>query len=126
MKKVLIVDDETEFCALVKETLELRGGYEVRMAYNGKEGVQLAKKFKPDVMLLDLRMPFVDGFSALDRLKKDTATIDIPVITLSALDDEESKVRCAQLYNDQYLTKPIKLEELQKKIEEVIARRSVK
>ncbi len=123
MKTILIVDDEKDFCELIKETLELRGDFKVVMAHNGKDGIHQAKKSKPDLIILDLRMPGVDGFGALEAIKKNPSTIDTPVITLSALDDDASKVRCAQLYNDYYLTKPVQLTDLQAKIDEIFKMR---
>lgn len=122
-RRVLIVDDEKGFCNLIKDSLELRGAYTVEEAHNGKDGFRLAKRTKPDLILLDIRMPEMDGFEVLERLKKDMDTMEIPVVMLSALDDDKSKIRSAQLYNESYLTKPIKIAELQSKIEEVFARK---
>ena len=124
IKKVLVIDDEAGFCDMVGENLELRGTYRVFVATNGKAGYSLAAKLKPDIILLDIRMPDMDGFEVLKKLKADINTISIPVIVLSALDDNETKIKCAQLYNDLYLTKPIKIAELQAKIEEVLKRKS--
>ena len=122
-KKILIVDDEAAFCEIVKENLELRGNFKVSIATNGRDGLALAKKIKPDLILLDIRMPMMDGFKVLEKLKQNMDTIEIPVVMLSALDDDASKLKSSQLYNDLYLTKPVKLAELQTKIEEVLSRR---
>jgi len=122
-RKILIIDDEDDFCNIVKENLELRGSYEVYTTTSGKEGLKLAKKVKPDLILLDIRMPEMDGFQVLERLKKEKDTMVIPVIMLSALDDDSSKVKGSQLYNEMYLTKPIKIVDLISSIEEVLKRR---
>jgi DNA-binding response OmpR family regulator len=125
-KKILLIDDESAFCDMVKENVELRGEYAVRIANNGKEGLKTARRIKPDIILLDIRMPKMDGFKVLEELKKDVATLSIPVIMLSALDDEESKTRSASLYDDMYLVKPVKMAELLSKIEDVLKIRGVK
>jgi len=124
-KKVLIVDDEQDFCAIVKENLELRGNFEVHAASNGRDGIRMAKKLKPDIIILDIMMPEMNGFEMLERLKKDKDTLSIPVVMLSAREDDDSKMKSAQLYNELYLTKPIKIMELQNSIEDVLRRRGI-
>lgn len=125
IKTVLMIDDELDFCELIKENLEIRGNFEVLIAKNGKDGLALAKRIKPNVILLDIRMPDMDGFQILERLKKDKDTIAIPVIMLSALEDNESKFKAAQLFDELYITKPVKIQDLQNNIEEVLKRRGL-
>lgn len=91
-------------------------------ATNGKEGIKLAKKTKPDLILLDILMPGMDGFEVLERLKKDKETIAIPVVLLTAKGDEESKIKAMKLYGEQFITKPIEALELKTKIEEILGR----
>lgn len=122
-KNILIIDDEKGFCELIKDNLEMRGPYTVNMAHNGEDGLWMARKLKPDLILLDIRMPQMNGFQVLEGLKKEMETVEIPVVMLSALDDEESKIKSAQLYDEMYLTKPVKMPELQTKIEEVLVRK---
>ncbi|MDP2912415.1 MAG: response regulator [Candidatus Omnitrophota bacterium] len=124
-KKILIIDDEGDFCELIKANLELRGSFEVFIAINGKEGIDIARRVKPDIVLLDIRMPEMNGFEVLKRLKRDNATVAIPVIMLSALVDEESKLMAAQLFNELYITKPVKFEDLENSIGEVLKRRDL-
>lgn len=123
MKTVLMIDDEEGFCSLIKESLELRSDFDVFVATNGPEGITIAKRVKPDIILLDIRMPDMDGFKVLERLKKDKNTMAIPVIMLSALEDEVSKIKASQLFDELYITKPVKIEELQNSITEVLKRR---
>lgn len=125
-RKILIIDDEEYFGKLAKKNLELLGNLEVDTATNGIEGVNLAKEIKPDLILLDIMMPGIDGFEVLKRLKADSETVKIPVIMLSAKEDEESKVKAAQLYDELYLTKPIESEKLKAKIESVFEIRGIK
>lgn len=121
-KKVLIIDDEGDFALLVKKNLELIGDFEVDMAINGKEGIEKARNKNPDVILLDILMPGLDGFEVLKKLKEDKKTMTIPVLMLTAKGDEESKIKAAQLYDEAYITKPIEASDLKAKIEEVLKR----
>ncbi|MDP2924499.1 MAG: response regulator [Candidatus Omnitrophota bacterium] len=123
-KKILIIDDEEYFCKMVKRNLEITGSFLVAIATNGKRGLSIAKKDKPDVIILDVMMPKMNGFEVLKRLKKDIDTISIPVIMLTAKGDQESYMQAAQLYDELYLLKPIDAPTLKTKIEEVIKRRS--
>jgi len=124
-RKVLIVDDEINHCKFVKMYLELtpNGNYIVDIATDGKVGIQMAKKIRPDLILLDLVMPVMDGFQVLEYLKKDPATMSIPVVVLSGQTDDESKFRALQLYNDEYITKPVDLNTLKNKINGILDKR---
>jgi DNA-binding response OmpR family regulator len=126
IKKILIIDDELDFCNLVEKNMGLTGDFAVAIATDGEEGLSLAKKVKPDLILLDIMMPHIDGFKVLEKLKSDMNTIAIPVIMLTAKGDEESKIKAAQLYDEQYITKPIEILDLKTKIEEVLKRRELK
>ncbi|MBU1853366.1 MAG: response regulator [Candidatus Omnitrophica bacterium] len=125
-KRILIIDDEKDFCSIVKMNLENTGDFELSVATNGKKGLELAKKLKPDLILLDIHMPGMDGFEVLEKLKKNLDTIEIPVVILSALKDEETKLKAAGLYDDLYITKPIDAINLKAKILEVLERRNIK
>jgi DNA-binding response OmpR family regulator len=120
MKKILIIDDEKEFCAFIKETLELTGKYEVITATDGRSGMKIAMSQKPDLVLLDIMMPVVDGFKVLETLKKDEKTISIPIIMLTAKDDDESMTKAATLYDQDYIVKPVKIEELRNRIDKAL------
>jgi len=123
MKTVLMIDDEENFCSLIKESLEMRSDFDVFVATSGLEGLNIAKRVKPDIILLDIRMPDMDGFKVLEKLKKDKDTMAIPVIMLSALEDDASKIKASQLFDELYITKPVKIEDLQNSITEVLKRR---
>ncbi|NQS99482.1 MAG: response regulator [Candidatus Omnitrophica bacterium] len=124
-KKILLIDDEEDFCRLVKMNLELIGNFEVNSATNGKQGLKLAKKLKPDLILLDIMMPGINGFEVLERLKKDQDTVQIPVVMLTAKEDEPSKIKASELYDELYLTKPIEAPDLKAKIDEILKMRGV-
>ena len=102
---VLVVDDIEDNRALLKRRLE-KQGHVVASAANGKEALQMVAAQPPDLVLLDIMMPEMDGFAVLDRLKGDPATRDIPVIVISALDDVESAVRCIEQGAEDFLSKP--------------------
>ena len=96
------------------------GDYQVYMAAGGREGIKAAKKVKPDLILLDIMMPDMDGQEVLKTLKQSNVTMSIPVIMLSALGDEDSKVQAAQSYSEGYLVKPVEPAVLKAKIEEIL------
>ncbi|HTZ11436.1 MAG TPA: response regulator transcription factor [Candidatus Margulisiibacteriota bacterium] len=118
-KKILIVDDEANICLLVSAFLEKKG-FTVITANNGKEGVSAAHKFLPDLILLDINMPKMDGFAVLEKLKHSPETMPIPVIMLSGRGDNESKIKASGSYSEYYITKPFELEELESKIKLVL------
>lgn len=124
MKKILIVDDEEDLTFFVKANLELAGDFEVIIANSGKDGIKAAARQNPDLILLDIMMPQMDGFEVLERIKKSPKTLSIPVIMLSAKGDVDSKIKSAGLYNEAYIVKPVQIEALKEKIEEVLERRS--
>jgi len=126
-KKVLIIDDELEFCHVVKMYFEmtLKSNFQVSIALEGKEGIRLAKRIKPDLIILDIIMPVMDGFKVLETLKQDPDTMSIPVVILSAKIDAESKLKAMQLYNDMYINKPVAMLDLKAKVEEVLKMRGI-
>lgn len=120
-KKILIVDDEKDFAYFVKANLQLLGNYEVIVATKGKKGIKSALKEKPDLILLDIMMPGMDGFEVLERLKRDEKTMNIPVIMLTAKNDDESKIEAAGLYCEDYVVKPAEIKVLNSKIQKVLS-----
>ncbi|MDX9896282.1 MAG: response regulator [Desulfofustis sp.] len=85
-KEILLVDDDPDFVEAVKVILT-KGGYEVRVAYDGKEGVEAVAEKKPDLIVLDVMMPVMNGHEACATLKGDEQTRDIPIILLTAVAD---------------------------------------
>ena len=121
-KRILIIDDERDICSAVKAGLEMMGDFEVDFAMNGRNGIKAAKKFKPDLIILNIRMVEMDGIEVLKMLKKDMSTISIPVIMLTTLKDDTTKIECCSEYDEAYLEKPVDLRVLKAKIEEVLKR----
>jgi CheY-like chemotaxis protein len=121
--KVLYVEDNDDNIYMLKMRLELLGDFEVVSAEDGEKGCAMALAERPDVILMDLEMPVVDGWEATRRLKGDPQTRDIPVIALSAhaLAGEREKALAAGA--DEFDTKPIEFERLVATLRRVIAAR---
>lgn len=118
--KILVVDDEAHIRELVKFNLE-RAGYIVSEADNGLAAIQSAK-VKPDLIVLDLMLPGIDGLEVCRALKSERDTSGIPVIMLTARDDEFDKVVGLELGADDYLTKPFSPRELVARVKAVLRR----
>ncbi len=123
-RRILLIDDEEDFCLVMKLSLEGTGEFEVSTATSGDRGINLARRYNPDFILLDIMMPGKDGFAVLKIVKEDEKTRHIPVIMLTAKVDASSKEKAASLSCDDYITKPVELEELKARIERVIEKRS--
>lgn len=120
--KVLVVEDEEILLTALKEELG-SGGYEVEGALDGVEGLEKTKSFKPDLILLDLVMPKMDGMEMLQKLKGDAETRDVPVVILTNLSDYERISEALALGAMDYLVKAnYKLEDLLEKVGSVLAR----
>lgn len=105
MKKILIVDDERDFVEALKAHLKAFD-YEVSSAFSGPEGLRKAEKDAPELILLDISMPKMDGFEVLSRLKDNPNTQNIPVIMLTCKDDMDSALKSAGLGMVEYILKP--------------------
>ena len=120
-EKILIIDAEKDFAHFVKENLQLISNYTVITASRGKKGIRAALKEKPDLILLDVMMPGMDGFEVLKRLKRNEKTYHIPVIMLTAKSDDETKITASGLSVDDYIVKPVEAKVLRTKIRSVLS-----
>ena len=111
MTKILVVDDDKAINELIKVNLELQG-YEVVQAFNGTEGFALAKQEEPSLVVLDVMMPEVDGYTVAQRIRQCQEIADTPIIMLTALSELNDKVSGFNIGVDDYLTKPFEIEEL--------------
>ena len=125
-KKILLIDDEENFCFLVKQNLEDTGDFIVETISDPDKGIKLAHKIVPDAILLDITMPKKSGLQVLEILKQNLKTMAIPIIMLTAHSDSDTKLKASYLYGDDYLVKPVSYEVLKAKIDEVIARKQKK
>ena len=110
-KVILIVDDDPKICKLVRAILEAPG-YTIIEATNGRKGVDLAKARKPDLILMDILMPVMDGYAACHIIKTNSLTRKIPVVMLTAVDTELSSDVTEKMGADGYVTKPFTRERL--------------
>lgn len=118
MKKVLIVDDEPNI-VLSLEFLLRKDGFEVFIARNGREALDLTYQEMPDLIILDIMMPEVDGYEVCQKIKTDATTSHIKVVFLSAKSKEEDIQKGYDLGADLYLTKPFSTRSLMKRIKEL-------
>ena len=118
-KRILVVDDEPDLVVLINKELTYKG-YEVITANNGQEGLEKAKTQKPDLIVLDLMLPRINGYKVCGLLKKDTKYAKIPVILLTAKADAENIGLGEKIGADAYITKPYEQDALLSKIEELI------
>jgi len=120
-RKIFVIDDEEDFAYFVKANLELVSNYEVIIFTKGKKGIKAAAKERPALILLDIMMPGMDGFEVLKRLKKNEKTMKIPVIMLTAKNEDESKIEAAGLYCEDYIVKPVEIRALSSKIHKILS-----
>jgi DNA-binding response OmpR family regulator len=119
MSRILIVEDNKDLAFGLCSNLEIEG-YDVATAATGKEGIQKARAYRPDLVILDLMLPEMDGFEVLQALRADS--IETPVLILTARGEEVDKVRGLRLGADDYVTKPFGLMELLARVEAILRR----
>ena len=117
-KMILIIEDEESIQNIIKAFLE-DAGYTVALAADGLEGIEQFRENKPDLVLLDLMLPKVDGFAVCEILRKES---QVPIIMLTALDDDDSQMKGFDAMADDYITKPFSMPVVMKHIEAVLRR----
>ncbi len=118
-KKILVVDDEEEFLKLIRDSLEVRGIEVITATGAIDAGLELASKI-PDLILMDIKMPGINGIQACEAIKRNPVTKDIPIIIVSALSDEADIKKAHAAGVIDYFIKPINIEKLVGKIKEVL------
>ncbi|HSD30790.1 MAG TPA: ATPase, T2SS/T4P/T4SS family [Gemmatimonadales bacterium] len=121
-RKVLLVDDEDSLRKVLKDLLE-RDGYDVSEARDGVQALDQVDRVGPDIVVLDLNLPALDGYGVLSQLRSRPATAGIPVIVLTAKGDEDNEVRVFELGADDFLQKPFRARALSARLEAVLGRR---
>ena len=119
MPKILLIEDNEMSLDMLSRRLERRG-YQLILAMNGAEGISMAYEEMPDLILMDMSLPVVDGWEATRRLKADDATQQIPIIALTAHAIAGDRERCLAVGCDEYESKPIKFPRLLGKIEDIL------
>lgn len=120
-KKILVVDDEINIVELIKMNLE-SSGYEIIEAYTGMEAITKTNSDIPDLILLDLMLPDIDGTQLCQMLRLNEETKDIPIIMITAKSEEADKVQGLSMGADDYITKPFGIRELEARIKTVLRR----
>ena len=120
-QKILLIDDEPDITELIKFHLDNKG-YEVKIASNGLEGISIATEFHPDLIILDVMMPEMDGVEVCQKLKENPKTKDILICFLSARSEDYSQIAGLEAGADDYVTKPIKPKVLLSRIKALLRR----
>ncbi|MGI6727121.1 MAG: winged helix-turn-helix domain-containing protein [Anaerovoracaceae bacterium] len=118
IKKILIIEDEKSIADIIKFNL-VKEGFEIVTAYDGKKGLQKALSIKPDLILLDIMLPELDGFQVCKKVRE---TSTVPILILTAKEEEVDKVLGLELGADDYITKPFSMRELVARIKANIRR----
>jgi len=123
MKKILVVDDEKDLLNLMKRLLT-RGGFEVITASDGKEGLEKVHSEAPDLMILDINMPVMDGWEVCRKIRRDPLYKHLPIIMLTVRRTKADELKGFDLGGDEYVTKPFSPTELLARVKTVLRRSS--
>ena len=115
LKKILVVDDEVDLVETVRFPLEMKG-FDVLVSYNGEDALSQARKEKPDLIILDLMLPKLDGYKVCRLLKFDERYKHIPILMLTAKTQEKDKILGKETGADEYITKPFEMDDLMEKV----------
>jgi DNA-binding response OmpR family regulator len=118
-KRVLIADDEPNIVISLEFLME-QAGYEIKVATNGVEALDLARSFRPDLVLLDVMVPLKSGYEVCQQLKSDPATREVKVVMVSAKGRDVEVAKALELGADAYITKPFSTRELVAKVREIL------
>lgn len=118
-KKILVVEDNEKNRILVRDILQ-HFGYETVEAINGEEGIRMTKKHRPDLILMDIQMPIMDGFKAIEALRGDPGTANIKIIALTSFAMKGDREKAIEAGADDYLSKPINTRNLIKVLRKIL------
>ena len=121
-KKVLIIEDDPSFSRAISHIVE-KEGYSVTNASNGMMGLRMAKENKPDLLILDVMLPGIDGFEICSQLRNEPQTAKLPIIMLSAKGQETDRTTGLKVGADEYLTKPVDRAVLLEKVTALLDKR---
>ncbi len=120
VSKVLVIDDEADFCEFVKLSLERTGRFEVHVCSDGTSGIALAQTEQPELILLDIRMPQMNGAEVADHLLHNDVTRDIPIAFITGLlQREEVKNQSGYIHGFPFITKPVTKDELVQQVDSI-------
>jgi DNA-binding response OmpR family regulator len=119
MARLLVIEDDQAISMLLRVILE-NGGHEVLVAEDGSRGVAMATRRSPEAIILDVMMPFMDGFAVLEALREDERTAKVPVMMLSAIQEEAVEERCYRMGAQTFVRKPFDAEMLLGTVQELL------
>ncbi len=120
-KKILVVDDEEDICRLISRALE-NEGYEVYGAFDGKEALSKVYDVSPDLVVMDVLMPKMNGYQASEQIRKDPLYRELPILMLTVKDSKEDKMRGFDSGVDEYMIKPFDVTEVVARVKVVLER----
>ncbi|MBM3921265.1 MAG: response regulator transcription factor [Sphingomonadales bacterium] len=123
MPKILVVDDELDILEIIRHALN-KEGFEVHIAANGFQALEQTRKIKPDLILMDVMMPVMDGMEACRQLKEDNDTKNIPIVFLTARSEEFAELAGFEAGADDYISKPIRPRVLMSRLKAILRRRN--
>ena len=118
-KKILVVDDEENFLSLLRDALEIRGLEVITVSNAVEAGMELASRL-PALILMDVKMPGINGLQACEAIRRNPVTRDVPIIIISGVSDESQIKKARKMGVVEYFTKPVDIEKLINKIKEVL------
>lgn len=124
-KKILIVDDEPDILEILSYNLE-KEGYDVSTAHHGKAGIKMAKKVRPDLIILDIMMPKLNGLEVCEQLRNDNQFDDTLIVFLTAREEDQKQISALDIGGDDYIVKPIKPKVLLSRLRALFRRKSTK
>lgn len=123
MKKILIIDDNIEFSNLVRSKLQETGRYEVRVENNGLPGIETARAFKPDLILLDVVMPDMDGPEVAEKIQEDNTIANVPIVFLTSIvNEEEVKSHSGVIGGRRFIAKTQKIQNIVSYVDQILSR----
>lgn len=123
MPKILVVDDELDILEIIRHALN-KEGFEVHIAANGFQAIEQTRKIKPDLILMDVMMPVMDGMEACRQLKEDSETNNIPIVFLTARSEEFAELAGFEAGADDYIAKPIRPRVLMSRLKAILRRKN--
>lgn len=124
-KKILIVDDEPDILEILSYNLE-KEGYDVTTAHNGKAGIKMAKKVRPDLIILDIMMPKLNGLEVCEQLRSDNRFDDTLIVFLTAREEDQKQISALDIGGDDYIVKPIRPKVLISRLRAILRRKGTK
>lgn len=121
-KRILVIDDDEALGRMLRMHFEESGGYQCLIATSGKAGLKLVETYKPDLILLDIMMPGMDGIEVLKRLKGNERTLPVPIVMLTAVKDEGTRRKAIRYYGEEYIEKPFEIDVLKTRVEQILSR----